>query len=108
MSLPQPPQPIVDVIIVGCGPVGAYSALLLRSMGMRCLVIERDTVTCAYPRAVALDGDAARLLGLVSPHLSAWLHRHVLPCHIDIRNGSPCGTPPHLPPLPLPMLSSRA
>ncbi len=42
----QPVQPIVDVIIVGCGPVGAFSALLLRSMGMRCLVIERDADAC--------------------------------------------------------------
>lgn len=82
----------VDVVVVGCGPVGAVSALLLRSMGMRCIVIEKDPEVCKYPRAVALDGDAARMLGLVSPHLMAWLQQHLLPCSIDIRNGSPSGT----------------
>ena len=85
---------IIDVIVVGCGPVGAFCALLLRSMGMRCLVIERDPDVCEYPRAVALDGDAARLLGLVSSQLSDWLQQHLLPCSIDIRNGSPCGAQP--------------
>ena len=77
--------------------MGAFSALLLRSLGMRCLVIERDTNVCHYPRAVALDGDAARLLGLVSPHLLSWLRQHVFPCSIDIRNGSPCGELPAAP-----------
>ena len=90
----QPPHPAIDVVVVGGGPVGAFCALLLRSLGMRCLVIERDQDVCDYPRAVCLDGDAARLVGLVSPHLSAWLQAHVLPCSIDIRNGSPCGKPP--------------
>jgi hypothetical protein len=97
-----PPQrAIIDVVIVGGGPVGAFCALLLRSLGMRCLVIEREQQACGYPRAVALDGDAARLVGLASPHLCAWLQQHVLPCSIDIRNGSPCGKPPSpLPPTP--------
>ena len=90
-----PPQrAIIDVVIVGGGPVGAFCALLLRSLGMRCLVIEKEQQACGCPRAVALDGDAARLVGLASPHLCAWLQQHVLPCSIDIRNGSPCGTPP--------------
>jgi 3-(3-hydroxy-phenyl)propionate hydroxylase len=94
-------QEIIDVVIVGCGPVGAFSALLLRSMGLRCLVLERDVNVCHYPRAVALDGDAARLFGLVSPSLSGWLQQHLLPCSVDIRNGSPCGCmspPAHLKP----------
>lgn len=80
----------VDVIVVGCGPVGAFSALLLRSLGLRCLVFEKEMNVCDYPRAVALDGDAARLMGLVSPDLLRWLQQHLLPCSIDIRNGSPC------------------
>ncbi len=51
-----------DVIVVGCGPVGAYAANLFGRAGLRTLVLDRDTAPYALPRAVHLDHEMVRLL----------------------------------------------
>jgi 2-polyprenyl-6-methoxyphenol hydroxylase-like FAD-dependent oxidoreductase len=44
-----------DVVVVGCGPVGALCALLLGSYGLRVCVLERESSrTFPAPRAVAV------------------------------------------------------
>jgi len=49
-----------DVAVVGYGPVGAFTALLLAEAGLRVAVLERSREPVALPRAVALDGEAVR------------------------------------------------
>lgn len=51
-----------DVIIVGCGPVGAVAANLLGRKGLAVLVIEQELEQHPLPRAVHLDHEAMRLL----------------------------------------------
>lgn len=53
--------PVHDVVIVGCGPVGATLANLLGLCGVRVLVLERES--CAYhlPRAVHFDDECMRV-----------------------------------------------
>jgi 3-(3-hydroxy-phenyl)propionate hydroxylase len=49
-----------DVAIIGYGPVGALTALLLADSGLRVLVLERSTTPADLPRAVGLDGETLR------------------------------------------------
>lgn len=51
-----------DVVIVGCGPVGAYAANQLGQHGLRTLVVDRDVVPYDLPRAVHIDHEMVRLL----------------------------------------------
>lgn len=51
----------VDVIIVGCGPVGAMTANLLGQHGVRTLVIEREPLPHTQSRAISLDDEAQRI-----------------------------------------------
>ncbi|WP_169787069.1 bifunctional 3-(3-hydroxy-phenyl)propionate/3-hydroxycinnamic acid hydroxylase [Hyalangium minutum] len=51
---------VVDVIVVGCGPVGAIAANYLGLQGLRTLVIERDLSTFSIPRAFSCDDEAQR------------------------------------------------
>lgn len=58
-----------DVIIIGCGPVGAVAANLLGSHGVRTLVLERDAEPHGMSRAISCDDESMRLfqrLGLAS------------------------------------------
>jgi 3-(3-hydroxy-phenyl)propionate hydroxylase len=50
-----------DVIIIGCGPVGALAANLLGKAGLSVLVLERETELHPLPRAVHLDHEMMRL-----------------------------------------------
>jgi 3-(3-hydroxy-phenyl)propionate hydroxylase len=50
-----------DVIIVGCGPVGALAANLLGKAGLSVLVLEKQTAPHPLPRAVHLDHEMMRL-----------------------------------------------
>jgi 3-(3-hydroxy-phenyl)propionate hydroxylase len=52
--------PDVDVAIVGFGPVGAFSALLLAEAGLRVAILERSREPVVLPRAVGLDGESLR------------------------------------------------
>jgi 3-(3-hydroxy-phenyl)propionate hydroxylase len=49
-----------DVAIVGFGPVGALSALLLAEAGLHVALLERSRDLVELPRAVGLDGESLR------------------------------------------------
>lgn len=51
-----------DVVIIGCGPVGAMLANLLGMQGCGAVVLEREAAILDLPRAVHLDGEIMRLL----------------------------------------------
>ena len=53
---------IVDVAIVGYGPVGATLAVLLAQRGWRVVVLERWAEPYPLPRAVHFDHEAGRIL----------------------------------------------
>jgi 3-(3-hydroxy-phenyl)propionate hydroxylase len=50
-----------DVIIIGCGPVGALAANLLGRAGLSVLVLEKDAAPHPLPRAVHIDHEMMRL-----------------------------------------------
>ena len=50
-----------DVAIVGCGPVGAVAANLLGLQGLRVMVLERERIGHAQPRAFSCDDEALRV-----------------------------------------------
>ena len=52
--------PDYDVAIVGFGPVGAFTALLLAESGLRVAIYEASTEPVVLPRAVGLDGESVR------------------------------------------------
>jgi 3-(3-hydroxy-phenyl)propionate hydroxylase len=54
----------VDVLLVGCGPVGATIANLLAQHGVNVMVVDRSTEVFMAPRAIALDNEALRILQL--------------------------------------------
>ncbi|RBM10954.1 bifunctional 3-(3-hydroxy-phenyl)propionate/3-hydroxycinnamic acid hydroxylase [Streptomyces sp. PT12] len=61
-----------DVAIVGYGPVGQLLAILLAQRGWRVTVVERWPHPYPMPRAVAFDGEAARVLAAagIGDHLA--------------------------------------
>jgi 3-(3-hydroxy-phenyl)propionate hydroxylase len=50
-----------DVVIVGCGPVGATLAVALGQQGVNVLAIERESSIYHLPRAVCFDGEILRM-----------------------------------------------
>lgn len=56
-----------DVLVVGCGPVGAVLAQRLSSAGLDVLVVERALSVHPLPRAVAGDDEVQELLDRVAP-----------------------------------------
>jgi 3-(3-hydroxy-phenyl)propionate hydroxylase len=50
-----------DVLIAGCGPVGALTANLLGLYGIRTLVLERELTPHSQPRAITCDDEAMRI-----------------------------------------------
>ncbi len=79
----------MDVLVIGCGPVGAFLCALLRGYGVSLLCVERDAGVYPAPRAVAMDDGVIRLMGLAHPRLAAWLAAHVLPAPLDVRTAPP-------------------
>jgi 3-(3-hydroxy-phenyl)propionate hydroxylase len=55
-------QEDVPVLVVGAGPTGSVSALLLARLGVACTVVDRAPEPAAAPRAVHLDDGAVRVL----------------------------------------------
>jgi 3-(3-hydroxy-phenyl)propionate hydroxylase len=53
-------EPDFDVAVVGFGPVGAFSGLLLAEAGLRVAILERSRDPVILPRAVGLDGESMR------------------------------------------------
>jgi 3-(3-hydroxy-phenyl)propionate hydroxylase len=51
-----------DVVVVGAGPVGLVTAILLGQYGIRTLVVERREEMYSYPRAVGIDDETMRIL----------------------------------------------
>ena len=58
---PMTVPPAYDLVIVGCGPVGALAANLAAPAGLATLVIDRDSAPHILPRAVHLDHEMMRL-----------------------------------------------
>ena len=56
-----------DVVVVGCGPVGAVLAARLSAAGLDVLVVERAPEVHPLPRAVAADDEVQELLSRVAP-----------------------------------------
>ena len=50
-----------DVLVVGCGPVGAMAANVFGRANLRTLVVEREQEPHALPRAVHIDHEIMRL-----------------------------------------------
>ena len=53
---------VIDVLIVGYGPVGAALAALLGRYGVQAQVIDKLNDVLMLPRAIALDNEALRIL----------------------------------------------
>jgi flavoprotein hydroxylase len=68
------PDGTADVLIVGYGPVGQVLANLMARRGRRVVAVERHPRPYTMPRAVAFDGEAARLLAAagVADHLTSF------------------------------------
>jgi len=49
-----------DVLVAGCGPVGAGAAILLARAGLSVGIFDRSTSVYDLPRAVLLDGETVR------------------------------------------------
>lgn len=64
-TMSQEQTPETDVVIVGCGPVGAMLANLLGLQGIGTLVLEREAAIYSLPRAVHFDDEVMRLLQTV-------------------------------------------
>ncbi len=60
-----------DVLVVGCGPVGAVLAARLGTAGWSVLVVERAPEVHPLPRAVAADDEVQEILARVHPGLMA-------------------------------------
>ena len=91
---------MLDVIVIGCGPVGALAANLLGCAGLSVLVLERDTHLHPLPRAVHLDHEMMRLFqsaGVIDRVLSDMVetdgHLHVGADHGVIRFMGTAGKP---------------
>jgi 3-(3-hydroxy-phenyl)propionate hydroxylase len=69
----SPPVEILDVAVVGCGPVGATFANLLAQRGLRVAAFEQETDVYHLPRAAHFDGEIMRVfqgLGIADAVLS--------------------------------------
>lgn len=93
-------QPMYDVAIIGCGPVGAMAANLLGRAGLNVVVLEKERTHYPLPRAVHLDHEMMRLfqsagvIERVEPDMVATDgHLHVGADHGTIRYMGTVGKP---------------
>lgn len=91
---------MLDVVVIGCGPVGALAANLLGRAGLSVLVLERDEALHPLPRAVHLDHEMMRLFqsaGVIDRVLADMVetdgHLHVGADHGVIRFMGTAGKP---------------
>lgn len=91
---------MIDVAIIGCGPVGAMAANLLGRLGLSVVVLEKETKHYPLPRAVHLDHEMMRLfqsagvIERVAPDMIATDgHLHVGADHGVIRYMGTVGKP---------------
>lgn len=89
-----------DVVIIGCGPVGALCANLLGQQGLSVLVLEKELDHYPLPRAVHLDHEMMRLFqsaGVIDRVLPDMMaadgHLHVGADHGVIRYMGTVGKP---------------
>ncbi|MCJ2180732.1 bifunctional 3-(3-hydroxy-phenyl)propionate/3-hydroxycinnamic acid hydroxylase [Novosphingobium album (ex Hu et al. 2023)] len=89
-----------DVIVIGCGPVGALAANMLGRAGLSVLVLEKELEHYPLPRAVHLDHEMMRLfqtagvIDRVEPDMIATDgHLHVGADHGVIRYMGTVGKP---------------
>ncbi|VUC29693.1 unnamed protein product [Clonostachys rosea] len=54
-----------DVVIVGAGPSGLSLAVALSQLQIKSVVLEKQHDICEDPRAIALAGDASRILSVI-------------------------------------------
>jgi len=62
---------VVDCVVVGGGPVGLLTAVLLGQAGLQVLVVERQRQRYPLPRACTIDHESLRILqaaGLMADH----------------------------------------
>jgi 3-(3-hydroxy-phenyl)propionate hydroxylase len=71
----------VDVLIVGLGPVGATLAALLGDLGVRTLVVEKDTQVYPLPRAAHFDHEIMRLFQQLGIHEAVTAHARPAPAY---------------------------
>ncbi len=57
----NPPEEILDVAVVGCGPVGATFTNLLAQRGLQVAAFEKETDVYHLPRAAHFDGEIMRV-----------------------------------------------
>ena len=89
-----------DVVIIGCGPVGALAANLLGRQGLSVLVLEKELEHYPLPRAVHLDHEMMRLFqsaGMIDRVLPDMIaadgHLHIGADHGVIRYMGTVGKP---------------
>ena len=76
---------IVDVAIIGLGPVGSLGAILCAEAGLKVVVVEQQVAVYTLPRAVNLDGEIIRALQPAG--LAATVQRMMQPLRQDERAG---------------------
>jgi 3-(3-hydroxy-phenyl)propionate hydroxylase len=69
----------IPVVIIGAGPTGLTAASLLGRHGVECVVLERWPSVYPQPRAVHLDDEVYRILGMVG--LAEQFDAISWPCH---------------------------
>ena len=69
--VPSPARAATDFVVVGAGPVGLLTAILLGQKGWRVTVVERWPSRYPRPRACTIDHEALRILqsaGVMAKH----------------------------------------